>query len=104
MTLNPLAHFRPLLDGFTVIMIDENVFRPIFFPFIHLNSSNFTIFSMKSFSRSYLIYVGEFRRVFHSTLELFSTFSKIFFPFFLINAQIIKRNRFFRRFKHKFAN
>ena len=56
MTLNPLAHFPPLLDGFTVIMIDENVFRPIFFSFIHLNSSNFTVFSMKRFARSYLIY------------------------------------------------
>ena len=33
MTFNPLAHFPPLLDGFTVIMIDENVFRPIFFFF-----------------------------------------------------------------------
>ena len=74
MTINPLAHFRPLLDGFTVIMINEIVFRPIFFSFIHLKSSNFTVFSMKRISRFYLVYVGGFRKVFHGTSSYFQHF------------------------------
>ena len=74
-------------------MKDENVFRKIFFSFIHPNSSNFTVFSMKGISRSYLVYVSGFRRVFHWHLELLSTFLKIFF-LFLIDKRITNGNIF----------
>ena len=56
---------RPTLKFFHVISKNEKVLVGKIFSLSHLNSSNFTLFSMKRVSIFYLICVNDFLRVFH---------------------------------------
>ena len=67
--INPLRNLRSTLDVFHVISKNETVLGGKIFSLVHLNSSNFTLFSMKRVSRFHIICVGVLLRVFHGHFE-----------------------------------
>ena len=68
--LNPSGNLRPIWT-FLLFYFEKNekVLVGKIFSLSHINSSNFTLFSMKRVSRFYLICVGDFLRVFNWHLE-----------------------------------